>query len=159
MEKVFKLYRLFIGLKEEELNNVSRKMRKQVLKRREVIAKEGEHYPESPLVYMISKGEVSLMKRDSSGDSQKIGVMEEGNVFGVENVLGKLKGLSAYPLTYKVSQDSVIYTLSNEDLKQVLSPEGYTTVALNMTRYLSTWMRAGLERCATMEVLRGYLRI
>jgi hypothetical protein len=85
--------------------------------------------------------------------------MEEGNTFGMENLMGKLSGLTTYPLTYETSQNTEVHILTDEDLKQTLSKEGYATVALNMTRYLSRWMRACLEECATVEVIRGYLRV
>jgi CRP-like cAMP-binding protein len=155
----FKKYQLFIGLKEDELDRLAMRMKENSFKKKEIILREGETCPDNPSLYIIDKGEVSLIKRDSSGEPQKIGVMEEGNVFGVENLVGRLRGLTTYPLTCEASSDVTVHTLSNEDLKQALPEEGYAVIALNLTRYLARWMRACLERCATMEVLRGYLRV
>jgi CRP-like cAMP-binding protein len=155
----FKKYHLFVGLKEDELDKLAMRMEESTFKKKKIILREGEICPDNPFLYIIDKGEVSLIKKDSSREPQKIGVMEEGNVFGVENLVGRLRGLITYPLTYEAFSDVTVHTLSNEDLKQALSEEGYAVIALNVTRYLSRWMRACLERCATMEVLRGYLRV
>jgi CRP-like cAMP-binding protein len=152
-------YHLLVGLKEEELDRLTAIMKQKKFKKKEAIIKEGEVYPENPSVHIISKGGVDMVKKDLKGKNWKIGIMEEGSVFGVENLIGKLYSLKTYPLTYEASLDTDVYTLTNEDLKQALSQEGYRTMVLNMTRYLSKWMRACLERRATMEALRGYLRI
>jgi len=152
-------YRIFVGVRQGDLDRLFSRVKEKTFKKGEVVAREGEAYPENPSVYIIQKGEVSLIKKDSEGKSRKIGVMEEGNTFGMENLMGKLSGLTTYPLTYETSQNTEVHILTDEDLKQTLSKEGYTTVALNMTRYLSRWMRACLEECATVEVIRGYLRV
>jgi CRP-like cAMP-binding protein len=154
-----RVYHLFVGLNEEELDRLTAIMKERTFKKKEIIATEGEVYPENPSAYIILKGGVDMIKKDLEGKNWKIGIMEESSMFGVENLVGKLYGLKTYPLTYEASSDTDVYTLTNEDLKQTLSQEGYRAMILNLTRYLSRWMRACLERCATMEVLRGYLRV
>jgi CRP-like cAMP-binding protein/RimJ/RimL family protein N-acetyltransferase len=145
-------YHLFAGLEEKELNRLAMRVKESKFEKREVILREGEECPDNPLLYLIDKGEVSLIEKDSQGISQKIGVMGSGNIFGIENMTGKLRGLKTLLLTYKASPEVTVYTLSNEDLKQALSKAGYVSMTLNITRYLSRWMRACLERCATMEM-------
>ena len=144
-------YQLFIGLKEDELEKLVRRMKERKFKEKEVILGEGEKCPDNPSIYIIDKGRVSLAKKDSRSAPQKIGAMMEGNIFGIENLAGKLRGVKTLPLTYEASSEVILHTLSNEDLKQALSEAGYIAVALNMARYLSRWMRACLERCATIE--------
>jgi CRP-like cAMP-binding protein len=161
-KRIVEPYRLFLGVGLGDLDKLLSKVRKmpgQTFRKGEAIAREGEAYPENPPIWLIEKGEVSLIKNDSSGKPQKVGVMEEGNTFGVENLMGKLSGLTTYPLTYLVSQNTEIRALSNEDLEQTLSKRGYTIVALNMTRSVSRWMRACLEFRTTVGVLGGYLKI
>jgi len=158
-ESILNRCRLFVDLREDDLARLTMRAKEAKVKNKEIILREGDGCPKNPLLYIIDKGDIKLVKKDSQGIPQKIGIMEKGNIFGVENLTGRFRGLTAYPLSYEASSDVTLYTLSNEDLKQALSEEGYVIVALNIAIYLSRWMRACLERCATIEILSGYIKV
>jgi CRP-like cAMP-binding protein len=126
--------------------------KEKTFKKGEVIISEGEPYSENPCAYVIEKGGVSIFKKGSAGKSLPVGVATGGRgAFGVENLLGKLNGLTSYLMTYEAFEDTKVYSLTNEDLKQTLSKEGYTLALLNMTSYLSRWLRALLQRFCTVQ--------
>lgn len=139
---------VFSSLKEDELTKISAYFNEISVKNNEVVFSEGDP---SDRLYLLSEGNVKIIKHTVMGKDIILEIMSPGDIFGGVAVLDN----KPYPATAQAMKAAKILRIRREDLVKVM--EEYPDLKLEIVRYFSDKLRDShemLKNIATERVAR-----
>ena len=134
MEKIMFLKEssFFAALPLEELYHIALSIQEESAREGSVVIKQGTR---GGKMYIVVEGELEVSRSDSDGESQRITVLGENQVFGDMALLDdEPRSASVIAL-----QDCRLLSLQRSDLERIL--RRYSSIAFNMMRILSSRLR------------------
>ena len=139
---------VFSSLKEDELKKISAFFKEVSVKNNETIFSEGDP---SDRLYLLSEGNVKIVKHTVMGKDIILEVMSPGDIFGGVAVLDN----KPYPATAQAMKTAKIIRIMRGDLMKVM--DEYSDLKLEIVRYFSDKLRDShemLKNIATERVAR-----
>jgi len=140
-----KEYPPFNLLDSQQLQAIADRVVVQYRQADEIIFRTGDQ--PGKFIFMVREGAVNLFRQDEKGGEVLVDQCEEGDVFGLRPLLAE----DAYALTARVAEESLLYAIDIDSVKQWLFAHPQATF------YLASNMAAGLRR-RTEPRLRGKLQ-
>ena len=138
---------IFSGLKDEDLEKLSQKAKEYKFGDGDTIIKEGKiEKKEDRRMYVITEGEVEVLKEDWTMNQVRVNTLKQGSFFGEMSLIDNEPRSS----TVSALSDTVLYSLSHEDLRSSLSQEGYTKVILNIGGEMAKRIRGEFSSLADL---------
>jgi CRP-like cAMP-binding protein len=120
---------LFSGLKGEELDKLSQKIREKSFSAgNTIITEDNIDEGEARCMYLIKEGEVEVLKEDWFMNEVLVNTLKQGNFFGEMSLIDN----KPRSTTVRALSNVVLYSLTHEDLRSTLSDEGYDKVIVNI---------------------------
>ncbi|GBE40857.1 cAMP receptor protein [bacterium BMS3Bbin09] len=141
---------VFSGLKDNELKKISAYFEETSLKNNETIFSEGDS---SDRLYLLSEGNVKIVKHTAMGKDIILEVMSPGDIFGGVAVLDN----KPYPATAQAMKAAKIVRIRRSDLMKVM--DEYPDLKLQIVRYFSDKLRDSHEMFKNIATERVEHRI
>jgi len=141
---------VFSGLKQDELKKISAYFEEASIKNNETIFSEGDP---SDRLYLLSEGNVKIIKHTVMGKDIILEVMSPGDIFGGVAVLDN----RPYPATAQAMNAAKIIRIRRSDLMKVM--EEYPDLKLEIVRYFSDKLRDSHEMLKNIATERVERRI
>ena len=141
---------VFSGLKQDELKKISAYFEEVSVKNNETIFSEGDP---SDRLYLLSKGNVKIIKHTVMGKDIILEVMSPGDIFGGVAVLDN----KPYPATAQAMKAAKIIWIRRGDLMKVM--DEYPDLKLEIVRYFSDKLRDSHEMLKNIATERVERRI
>lgn len=141
---------VFSSLNEDELKNISAYFSEAAVKNNETIFSEGDP---SDKLYLLSEGNVKIIKHTVMGKDIILEVMSPGDIFGGVAVLDN----RPYPATAQAMKAAKIIRIRRPDLMKVMNE--YPDLKLEIVRYFSDKLRDSHEMLKNLATERVERRI
>lgn len=141
---------IFSSLKDDELKKISAYFEEISVKSNETIFSEGDP---SDYLYLLSEGNVKIIKHTVMGKDIILEVMSAGDIFGGVAVLDN----KPYPATAQVMKAAKLIKIRRPDLMKVMN--SYPDLKLEIVRYFSDKLRDSHEMLKNIATERVERRI
>lgn len=141
---------VFSSLKEAELKKISAFFEKATYKNNETIFIEGDP---SDKFYILTEGNVKILKHTMMGKDIILEVMSPGDIFGGVAVLDK----KPYPASARAMESTTVIRISRQNLVKIM--EEYPILKLEIVRYFSDKLRDAHEMLKDIATERVEKRI